>query len=305
MTPRARGLVGRLDLLTAIVQTGSFVAAGERLRLTQSGVSRAVARLERQIGVRLFDRNARAVSLTDEGRRFHAQVAPLVTALEDAIEGAAGATGQVRGRLRINVDPFFAHYVLTPRLAAFLDLYPELELELIVRAQASDLVADGFDAAVRFGDLALPGVVARRLLETRIVTCASPAYLARHGRPRHPRELAGGHVAILFLDPSTGRPFDWEFHQGKKRLRVDVRGRLIVNDVKAATGACLGGHGVAQLMTIGARDLLRDGQLVELFPRWSDELYPLHVLLPSRRLPPAKVRAFLDFVVASSQAAAR
>ena len=84
----------------------------------------------------------------------------------------------------------------------------------------------GFDAAVRFGEPALPGVVARRLLETRIVTCAAPAYLERHGRPRHPRELADGHVGILFIDPSTGRPFDWEFHQGVKRLRIDVLRRF-------------------------------------------------------------------------------
>lgn len=295
-------LVGGLDLLAAIVQTGSFVRAGARLGLTQSGVSRAVARLEQRIGVRLFDRNARAVTLTDEGRRFHEQIAPLLAQLEDAVDGAAGSANRVRGRLRINVDAYFSRDVLAPNLASFLARYPELALEIVVRDQIGNLVADGFDAAVRFGDPPAAGLVARRLLQTRILTCAAPSYLARHGHPRHPRDLVRGHTAILFIDPQTGRPFDWEFHQGKKIITVPVPGRLIVNDVATAIGACLAGHGIAQLMEYkhGASDLLRSGALVELFPRWHDELFPLYVFYPSRHLPPAKVRAFIDFVVATS-----
>lgn len=294
-------LLGGLDLLTAIVQTGSFVHAGARVGLTQSGVSRAVARLEQRVGVRLFDRNARAVGLTDEGRRFHEQVAPLVAALEDAIDGAARAAGRVRGRLRISVDPPSAHYVFAPRLAAFLAAYPELEVELAVRDRIGNLVTEGFDAAVGFGEPMPSGVVARRLLDTRIITCASPAYLARHGRPRHPRDLTRGHTCVLFVDPRTGRPFDWEFHRGRQRMRVTVNGRLLVNDIATAIGACVGGHGIAQPMELSVGELLRDGTLVELFPRWQDERFPLYLYHPSRNLPPAKLRAFIDFVVMSSR----
>jgi DNA-binding transcriptional LysR family regulator len=112
--------------------------------------------------------------------------------------------------------------------------------------------------------------------------------------------LVNGHECILFVNPRTGRPFDWDFHQGRKRVRVNVGGRLILNDVTTAVGACVAGHGVAQLMELGTGDLLREGRLVELFPRWHDEQFPLYVFHPSRHLPPAKVRAFLDFVVASS-----
>lgn len=294
-------LLGGLDLLTAVVETGSFVGAGERVGLTQSGVSRAVGRLEERVGVRLFDRNARAVTLTDEGRRFHARVVPLLEALEDAVDGASSAVDRVRGRLRINVDAFFSSYVLAPRLPAFLDAHPELQLEIDVRDHARNLVVDGFDAAVRFDEPDGTGLIARRLLQTRIVTCASPAYLKRHGRPRHPRDLAGDHTCILFRDPRTGRPFDWEFRRAGKRVRrVDVRGRLTVNDVATGVRACLAGEGIAQLMELGTRELLDSGALVELFPDWHDELFPLYVLHPSRHLPPAKVRAFLDFVIQST-----
>jgi DNA-binding transcriptional LysR family regulator len=298
-------LLGGLDVLAAIVETGSFVRAGARLGLTQSGVSRAVARLEERVGVRLFDRNARAVNLTDEGRRFHEQVAPLVSALEEAVDGAAGAVGRVRGRLRISVDASSARYLIAPRLAAFLAAYPELEVEVAVRERIGNLVSEGFDAAVWFGDPAPSGLVARRLLDTRIVTCASPAYLARHGRPRQPRDLARGHVCVHFVDPRTGLPFDWEFHQGSKRVRVPVSGRLLVNDVATAIGACVGGYGIAQPMELSVGRLLRDGALVELFPRWQDERFPVYLYHPSRQLAPAKLRAFSDFIVTSSRHEAR
>jgi DNA-binding transcriptional LysR family regulator len=297
-------LLAGLELLAAVVETGSFVGAGERVGLTQSGVSRAVARLEGQVGVRLFDRNARAVLLTDEGRRFHERVAPLLASLSEAVDSAAHSAQRVRGRLRINVDTFFARYVLAPRLDKFLASYPELELEVLSRPHddAGSLVADGFDVAVRFGEPPASSLIARKLLDTRIITCASPAYVARRGHPRHPRDLAGDHECVLFLDSGTGRPFGWEFHRGKTRMGpIAVHGRLVVNDVATALGACLAGHGIAQLMELGNRELVRSGALVELFPRWHDELFPLYVFHPSRHMPPAKVGAFLDFVVASTK----
>ena len=298
MDAKVASMFDGLELLTTIVETGSFVRAGERVGLTQSGTSRAVARLEQQIGVRLFDRNARAVVLTDEGRRFYERVAPLVAQLHDAIASVAGTA--VRGRLRVNVDAFFARHVLAPRLGAFLALYPQLEVEVVVRDGLGNLVTDGFDVAVRFGEPAPSALVARRLLRTRVLTCAAPAYLARAGRPRRPQDLAH-HACILFRDPETSRPFAWEFHRGRRRITVDVAGRLVVNDIAAKLVMCLAGDGVAQFLELGTRELLDRGELVELFPRWPDELFPLYVFHPSRHLPPAKVRAFVDFVVASTQ----
>jgi DNA-binding transcriptional LysR family regulator len=303
--PSLSGLAG-LELLAAVAETASFVRAGERVGLTQSGVSRAVARLEAQVGVRLFDRNARAVTLTDEGRRFHERVAPLLTALGEAVAGTADSAQRVRGRLRVHVDAFVARYILASRLAGFLAQYSELELQVLSRPhdQAAGLIADGFDIAIRFGEPRPSSLVARKLLETRILTCAAPSYLARHGRPRHPRDLTRGHECIHFVDPETGRPFEWEFRRGKQRIGpVPVPGRLILNDVATALGVCVAGHGIVQLMELGNEELLRSGAVVELFPRWHDELFPLYVFYPSRNLPPAKVRAFIDFVVASTKGA--
>jgi DNA-binding transcriptional LysR family regulator len=154
-------LLGGIGVLAAVVESGSFVRAGKALGLTPSGVSRAVARLEARVGVRLFDRTPRAVTLTDEGRRFHATVIPLLSALEDAATDASGSATAVRGRLRVDVDPWFARFVLVPRLPRFLEAHPELSIELVVRDTLGELVAEGFDAAVRFGEPEPLGLIAR------------------------------------------------------------------------------------------------------------------------------------------------
>ena len=295
-------LLGGIRVMAAIVEGGSFVSAAETLGLTPSGVSRALARLEERVGVRLFDRSSRAVMLTDEGRQFHEQVAPLLAGIEEAAARAARSSTDVQGRLRVNVDPTFARLVLAPRVDRFLATHPGLSLELAIRDGLGDLVADGFDAAVRFGEPEPSALVARLLLRTRVLTCAAPSYLGRHGRPARPRDLGErGHECILFRDPRTGRPFAWEFHRGRKVVDVAVTGRLVVNDYATLLAACTAGHGIAQVMEVGTSDLIASGDLVVLFPDWSDELLPLYAFHASRHLPAAKVRAFLDFVVSSTR----
>jgi DNA-binding transcriptional LysR family regulator len=291
-------LLGGIGVLAAVVETGNFVRAAEMLGLTQSGVSRAVARLEARVGVRLFDRTPRAVTLTDEGRRFHAQVAPLLAGLEEAASEATSAATVVRGRLRVNVDPWFARLVLAPRLSTFLLAHPALSVELMVRDTLGDLVTEGFDAAVRFGEPEPSGLVVRKLLETRILTCAAPAYLARHGRPQHPLELSR-HECLLFRDPVTGRPFAWEFHRDDQVVEVRVTGRLVLNDLATKLTACAAGHGITQTFELGLDTLLSSGELVQILPEWAEERFPLYAYHPSRHLLSAKVRAFLDFVLAS------
>ena len=241
-TPFDSRLLSGLGVLAAVVEAGNFVRAAGVLGLTQSGVSRAVARLEQRVGVRLLDRTSRAVTLTDEGRRFYGRVGPLLTELEEAASDAARASATVRGRLRIMVDPMFARLDLGASLVAFLDAHTELSVDLMK------------------------------------------------------------HECIMFRDPATGRPFAWEFWRKGKILTVRAAGRLTLNDAGTLLAACHAGQGIAQMLELGAEGL-RDGRLVELFPDWNDERFPLYVFYPSRRLPPAKVRAFVDFVVALTKGA--
>jgi DNA-binding transcriptional LysR family regulator len=283
-----------VSVLAAVVEGGSFVRAAEALGLSGSGVSRAIARLESRLGIRLFDRTTRSLKLTDAGARFYREVGPLLEGIDDAAGAASGSAAVVRGRLRINVDPFFARLMLAPRLAELSRRYPELELELLTRDGIGDLVAEGIDLALRFGEPPGASPVARLLLKTRILTVASPGYLKRHGTPKAPADLAG-HACIQFRDPLTGRPFPWEFHRKRRVLKVDVGGPFVMTDVGTMLEACVAGAGIAQVMEFGAMDFLYRNKLVELFPDWPDETFPLYVFHPSRHHVPAKVRAFIDF----------
>src|SRR3984957_2945874 len=201
-------LLGGIGVMAAVVETGAFSRAGDVLGLSQSGVSRSIARLEGGVGVRLFHRTARAVSLTDEGRRFFEDVRPLLAGIEDAASLAAGAASLVRGRLRINSDSGFGQFVLAPNLPRLLLLYPELEVELAIRERPGDLVADGFDLAIRFGEPQVSALISRKILETRVLTCAAPSYVERCGTPMHPRDLAS-HECIQYREPLTRRHYAW------------------------------------------------------------------------------------------------
>jgi DNA-binding transcriptional LysR family regulator len=292
-------LLSGLNVFVSVVEAGSFARAAVTLGLTQSGVSRSIQRLEERLGVRLLERTSKTMRLTEEGRHFHGKAMPLLSGLEEAADVAARSSALVGGRLRVNVDPTFARLVLAPRIGGFLGAHPDLHLELVIRDQIGDLVAEGFDAAVRFGEPEPSTLIARRLLRTLVLTCASPAYLSQYGRPNTPRDLSRGHECLLFRDPTTGAPFPWEFHQGKKRISVPVIGRLIVNDALTHLEACRAGFGVAQIFALGSTLDLASGQLVNLFPDWSDELFPLYAYYPSRHFLPNKVRAFLDFLTSS------
>ena len=292
-------LFSGITVLAQVVESGSFVRAADALGLSSSGVSRAVSRLEARMGVRLIERTTRALTLTDEGQQLYDQVRPHLTGVSEAVALASGAAHAVRGRLRVNIDAFFARVFLASRLTEFLDRFPDLSVELVTQESVGDLVADRFDLAVRFVDPpAGSSLVARRLTDTRILTVASPGYIERHGRPKHPEEVAR-HQRILFPNPLTSRPFEWEFRRGRELVEIPVAGHLTVSDAGTMLDACVAGAGIAQILELGTEELLRTKQLVNLFPDWTGERWPLYALYPSRRFQPAKLKAFVDFCAAN------
>ncbi|OWZ91708.1 LysR family transcriptional regulator [Sinorhizobium sp. LM21] len=295
MTFDARLLSG-IGVLSAVVEAGSFARAGEAMGLTQPAVSRAVARLEERVGIRIFNRSARAISLTDEGRRFYELVAPLLSAIEEAAIMAGGTKTHVRGKLRINVDGTFGHFVLAPRINDFLERYPELSVEIFVRDSIGDFVGEGTDVAVRFGEPGAHSMHTELLLETRVFTCASAQYLKKYGRPQVPADLSHGHQCVLIRDAATGRPFAWEFQSRDEAIPFAATGRVMVNDTGSLIAACRSGAGIAQLLELYVRDELSDGDLIQILPDWSEETFPLHAYYRRSDLMPAKLRAFLDFV---------
>ncbi len=200
----------------------------------------------------------------------------------------------MRGRLRVNVDPFFSRLVLSRELARFLAAHRELRLELIMRDQIGDLVADGFDMALRFGSPPVMGFFARKLLESRILTVASPAYLAAHGRPAHPRDLLD-HACIDYQDPLTGRPFAWEFRRGRRVLPVAPAGPADGVGRRDDDRCLLRRSGHRPGHATRYPHILAQGRLVEIFPDWPGETFPLYAIYPSRQHRAAKVRVFTEW----------
>src|SRR5258707_2502145 len=235
-------LLTGVGVLAAVTEAGNCARAAEMLGLALSAVSRAVARLEAGVGVRLFDRNPREVSLTEEGRRFPPQVMPLLAGLDEAAAEAAGAAAVVRGRLRVSVDPWFARIVLASKLQQFLSRYPLLSVDFSTSNYREEMMT-GVDVAVRFGPPDASSLIVRKLLETPILTVAAPAYLERHGQPQSPHDLVH-HEALLFRDPQTGLPFPWEFHRGGEIVEVKGSSRLVLDDPSVAVTACVAGQGI-------------------------------------------------------------
>lgn len=287
-------ILSGVSVLAAIVEGGSFVKAAELIGITDSGVSRSISRLEARLGVRLLDRTTRSVTLTDEGRRFYEEAKPHLDALEDAATAASGATSAVRGRLRVDIDPFFLPLVLAGRLGLFCDRHPDLTVEFVTRAHLGDLVADGIDLAIRFGQPRGASLISRKLVEAPILTLAAPGYIERHGKPAHPSELVR-HRCLQFLDPRSGQPFDWQFIRGDEKIEVPTTGPLTFTDPKSMLEECLAGTGIAQVIGWGAAARLSSGALIDLFPDWHGERFPLYAYHPSRQHPPAKVRAFIGY----------
>jgi DNA-binding transcriptional LysR family regulator len=289
-------LLSGMSVLAAVVEGGSFTRAGELLGLSPSGVSRSITRLEARIGVRLLDRTTRALHLTDEGARLYELAVPHLAGIEDAANVTSGTAAAVHGALRASVNPVFARQILAPRLPEFIRRYPGLQVTILQHPDVGDLISEGIDVAIRFGPQPPSTMSSRLVLKTRVLTVAAPAYLDRRGRPASPRELPE-HDCIQLLDPRTGRPFEWEFVRGSETLPVKTCASLMIADPDTMVAVCVAGGGIAQVLELGMGPLLASAGLIDLFPNWPGETFPLYAVRPSRRLPPAKVEAFIDFCI--------
>jgi DNA-binding transcriptional LysR family regulator len=267
------------------------------LDVSQSVASRAVARLEKRLGVRVLDRTTRSVSLTDDGRGLFERLEPLLQGFEDAFTSTAEEQSRMRGRLRVKMHPTLAHVIDGKQFKAFLEDYPELSVEFISSDKLGDLVREGLDIALCVGELPSSSLIAKKLLDTRVITVAAPDYLAKHMKVAHPSDLLkSGHTLIDYRNPETGRTFQWEYHLGRKIVKVATTGRLIVSDIVNLHSICLAGWGIAQVLEVAVRPMLETGALVKLLPEWGDERFPIYAVYPSRNYVPPKVRVFIDFV---------
>lgn len=289
-----------LDHLTAmavfarVVEEGSFSRAAQALELSKSAVSKQVARLEDRLGVRLLNRTTRRLSLTEAGTAFY-EGCRLVVADAEAAEAAVNHLAAApRGTLRVNAPMSFGLRHVAPRISEFLERYPELSVDLQLSDRTVDLVEEGYDMTVRVGRLPDSSLVARRLSPQRQVVCAAPSYLERHGRPRHPNDLAD-HQCLIYSYLSSGK--DWRFKGAEGEIRVTVSGRLEANNGDALLAAARGGAGVALLPRFIAADDLHAGRLETVLDDWTHaQDGAVYAVFPATRNLSPKVRVFVDFL---------
>jgi DNA-binding transcriptional LysR family regulator len=288
----------RLHAITAfvrVVETGSFAAAARRMNLSVSNVSRHVAELENHLGARLLNRTTRRVSLTEPGRAFFERTVQLLADLEEA-EAEASAGLEPRGVLRVTCATAFGVRHLAPAIAAYGERHPRVRFDVELSDRLVDLVEEGFDLAVRMGEVRSQALIARRLGESSLVCCAAPAYLARHGVPRVPADLAR-HACLTY---AYSQPADtWRFTDAKGRVHaVKVSGPAHANHGEMLCALSVAGLGVHLEPDVVVAPDVRAGRLVPLLPRYAAPAVPIHAVYASRRHLSAKVRSFVDFIAA-------
>jgi len=288
-----------MELFVRVVETGSFTAAASALRLSRTRATTEIQQLEAHLGVRLLQRTTRRVAPTGDGTVYYEEVRRVLRELRDLEAGLAGAAASARGRLRVDVPASAGRQVIAPALPRFLERHPEIVVELGSTDRPVDLVAEGVDCVVRGGDVHDQTLVGRRLAELPVVTCAAPAYLTRHGTPRSPRDLEG-HVFVNFFSPRTGRVFevDWTPPDGGERIELRPPHVVAANDAGTFLALVVAGLGIAQgPLSPGVRERIRRRELRLLFPGWRPDPLPTHVLYPETRVLPARVRAWVDWLV--------
>jgi LysR family transcriptional regulator for bpeEF and oprC len=272
---------------------GGFASAARGLGMAPSTLAKAVGRLEAGLGVKLFHRTTRQVTLTPDGERLFERCQRVLLEVEDLQAEASGTRAAPSGLLRVDLPVYYGKRFVMPILADLMRRYPALRLDIRLSDMQIDLVRDSVDLAVRIGPLRDSTLVARRVDQQGLVLCASPAYLAERGTPRRIEDLAG-HSAVVFRLPTSGRDRPWQFRQRGVPVELNPVPHVRISDTESLTEALKLGLGLCQIPDLMVRDELASGVLKEVLPTLRPETMPINVVYPSGRLVPARVRAAID-----------
>lgn len=286
-----------LEAFVRSAESGSFSSAARKLAVTPAAVSKSVAKLEDSLGVRLFQRTTRKITLTEAGEHFLSDASKGLTTLQEAFERTTGQRQEPSGTLKVSVAPGFGRQYVLPVLTPYLARCPKVTPEWHFENRQVELIAEGYDVAVGVGLELSAGLVARELAHIHIIAVSSKAYVKKHGAPKHPDELAE-HQIIAFRSARTGKRRAWSMQNKKgQELVVDPPARVLLSDVEAMESMVASGAGIALIPTSQVLDKLERGNLVRVMPDWHADGGPLFVYFSSARLLPMRTRVFVDMLV--------
>src|SRR5690606_7157657 len=284
-----------LAFFSLLVKHGNLSAAARELGLTPPAVSTRLANLERRLGVRLLNRTTRRVSVTQEGELYLAEGTRILADLEALERNVASTRAEPRGLLRLNATFGFGRAHVVPAVSDFARQYPDVEVQMHLTDRPVNLIDEGHDVAVRFGDIPDARLTARKIASNRRLLCASPNYLRAHGEPRTPGELQRHRcIVVRENDVAYGT---WHLRAGQRVETVKVRGPLSSNDGQSALEWALAGHGIVMRSEWETAPYLRSGRLRRVLPDWNTPAADIHALYPERLNLPAKTVAFVEFLV--------
>jgi DNA-binding transcriptional LysR family regulator len=290
-------LVLAMQVYARVVEAGTFTKAADSLRMPKPTVTKLVQALEAHLRVKLLNRTTRSVTVTPDGAAYYQRATRLLADLDDIESSVANAQASPKGRLRVDMGGTAASVFVIPALPAFLERYPEIQLDLGVSDRQVDLVSENVDCVIRGGALTEleRSLVARHVGDLPFVTCATPAYLKRHGTPKQPSDLRSGHVIAVRSSPRTGRAVPIVFERDGKRIEIEGQHRIAVNESNAHLAVARAGLGIAQMPAF-MFDHAAPGELKAILAAWQPAPLPMHVLYPANRHLSAKVRIFVDWI---------
>ena len=282
-------------IFARVVESGSFTKAATTLGQPRSSISAAIQTLEGRVGARLLSRTTRRVAPTQDGDAFYERCLLAIADVEEIENLFRNDTVLPSGRIRFDVPGRIGRLILAPALPEFLARFPEIDVDFGSTDRAVNLIEENIDCVLRVGPLADSGLIARHVGALRLINVASPAYLARHGTPRHPDDLAA-HLAVNYASPSNGRIVPWEWIADDAAKTCTPRARVTVNSAEAYIACCLAGLGLIQIPAYDVRDYLASGALVEVMPNFCAAPMPLTLLYPHRQHLSHRLRVFIDWL---------
>ncbi|MGF6970098.1 DNA-binding transcriptional LysR family regulator [Paraburkholderia sp. WC7.3g] len=285
-----------LDAFIAVVEAGGFSAAARRMAASQSAISKAVGALERRLGVVLFNRSTRSVTLTDQGQTYYDRIKPLIGEIDEANSELTSHSLQVSGPIRIATASTFGRLHVLPLIPMLLSLNPGLEVDLVLSDFVRDMVEDRIDLAIRVGPVNDPDSVVKRIASTPLVCVGSRRYFEQHGIPEDPAELAH-HNCLLYGGLTESA--NWPFHGPQGRFSVAVRGNLSSNSVETIRSAVLAGVGIGLFAKLSLAEELKDPDIVTVLNDFLRDARDVSIVWPRRRFVPARVRRVTDFFAAA------
>lgn len=281
-----------IPIFVAVVESGSFSLAAERLGMTKSAVSKRISSLEENLGTRLFHRSTRKMTLTEAGEQFSDYARNALFVAQEGINATTLHQGKPKGTLKINAPMTFSRLHLVPYLKEFLDLYPEIKVILSMDDKLVEMIEGGYDVSIRIGALKDSSLVAKKLAKCNSVICAAPTYLEKHGIPSTPNDLKV-HNCMYYSLFQAG--VEWTFYHGDEKHKIEPKGNFMVNNSDAICEMLLQGLGICQMPTFIVQKHLDAGRLTQILHQYELPEHYIFAVYPERRHVPEKVRVFIDF----------